>query len=313
MGKMVNGEWTTEWYKADQDGRFVRPDTVFRDRIGPDCLDGGLHLYVSYACPWANRVLIVRAWHDLEEMLPISVVHPYMGDEGWCFDASRVGATQDKVLAKNCLHQVYSAGAPTYTGRVTVPVLWNLSENRIVNNESREIIEMLDEHGAKRSGKPPLWPASLRTEIDAMIDANYETVNNAVYRAGFATSQQAYEQAATALFKRLDELNEHLADRRFLCGQHFTTADVCLFTTLMRFDTVYVGHFKCNLRRLVDFEHLWAYTRDVFQMNLGEPHLYLQHSKEHYYRSHLTINPTGLVPVGPALDFDAPHDRLRFS
>jgi glutathionyl-hydroquinone reductase len=310
MGKMIDGAWTTQWYQPDKGGGFIRPDTVFRKRLASERMaDGGFHLYVSYACPWAHRTLILRAWHGLEDLVPVSVVHPVMGDEGWVFDESAPGATPDRLLGKTRLHELYTLADSHYSGRVTVPVLWSQESNGIVNNESRQIIEMFDVAGALLSGKRRLWAPEMVAEIDAMIDANYDAVNNGVYRAGFATSQSAYESAAEALFARLDVLEDHLSRRRFLCGDEFTTADVCLFVTLFRFDAVYVGHFKCNRRRIVDYPHLWSYTREIFQMETVRTTCFVDHSREHYYRSHPSINPTGIVPVGPTLDFEAPHDR----
>ncbi|MFT3767444.1 MAG: glutathione S-transferase family protein [Minicystis sp.] len=319
MGRLVEGRWTTEWYKPDAAGRFVRESASFRDRITADGSSGfpaeagRYHLYVSLACPWAHRTLIVRALRKLDDAISISVVDPFMAEHGWTF-SDAPGAIRDAVNGADHLHQIYVKARPDYTGRVTVPVLWDKQRGTIVNNESREIIRMLDtEMGALGDPAVNLCPAPLREEIDRTIDAIYTPVNNGVYRAGFATTQKAYDDAVVELFAALDHWEGVLSQRRYLCGDTLTEADVCLFTTLLRFDPVYHGHFKCNLRRIADYPSLWGFVRDVYQTPGVAGTCNLDHIKQHYYRSHETINPTRIVPRGPILDLDAPHDRARLS
>ena len=319
MGRMIDGKWTTEWYTPDAQGRFVRGETVFRDRLSRDGstgfppVPGRYHLYVSLACPWAHRTLIVRALLGLERAISISVVHPLMADDGWTFDEAP-GTVRDDVNGARFLREVYAKAREDYTGRVTVPVLWDRQTSTIVNNESREIITMLATEWSE--GAAPgidLYPEALRGKIDETITAIYTPVNNGVYRAGFATTQAAYEEAVTELFAALDTWDGELGRRRYLCGPTLTLADICLFTTLFRFDPVYHGHFKCNLRRIVDYPNLWPYVRDIYQIPGVRPTCDLTHIKRHYYESHRHINPTGIVPKGPLLDHEAPsgRDRLR--
>src|SRR3954454_1418473 len=271
------------------------------------------HLYVSLACPWAHRTLIFRALKGLEEMIGLSVVHWRMLEQGWSFEAGP-GVTPDPIRQARYLHEVYTAAEPTYSGRVTVPVLWDRARGTIVNNESSEIIRMLntafDGVGAKLGD---YYPEHLRAEIDALNARIYDTVSNGVYKAGFATTQEAYEEAVRPLFKTLDWLDERLASRRYLCGDRLTEADWRLFTTLVRFDPVYVGHFKCTRRRIVDYPNLWPYLRDLYAVAGVAATVNLQHIKGHYYQSHRTINPTGIVPVGPDVDFAAPQDRATLA
>jgi putative glutathione S-transferase len=314
MGRLVEGKWTTEWYTPDAKGRFVRGETAFRGRVGDAGLPavaGRYHLYVSYACPWAHRTLIARKLLGLEEAISVSVVEPFMGDDGWTF-GDRPGCTPDTVNGARFLWQVYVAAKADYTGRVTVPILFDKEARSIVNNESREILRMLTtELGPKLGSAVDLAPAALRGEIDRAIDALYTPMNNGVYRAGFAVSQEAYDEAVTELFAALDGWDRMLGERRFLCGDALTEADICLFTTLFRFDPVYHGHFKCNLRRIQDHPNLWGFVRDVYQTPGVAETCRLDHIKEHYYRSHGHINPTRIVPKGPIIDHTTPHGRER--
>ncbi|WP_058555794.1 glutathione S-transferase family protein [Thiohalocapsa sp. ML1] len=307
--------------KTNRNGEFVRWESGFRNWVTPDGSpgpsgDGGFraepgryHLYVSYACPWAHRTLIVRALKGLEDLISVSVVHPVMPPESWVF-GDYPGATPDPVHGYEKLHQLYAHAAPGFDGVVTVPVLYDKARDTIVNNESSEIIRMLNSaFDAFGRADLDLYPEALRTDIDAVNDLVYDNINNGVYRAGFATSQSAYEAAFDALFATLDELEARLATQRYLVGGRITEADWRLFTTLVRFDAVYHGHFKCNLRRIVDYPSLWAYTRELYQMPGVAETVRMDHIKLHYYASHTAINPTGIVPKGPALDFLAPHGR----
>lgn len=325
MGLLIDGTWHDQWYDTKSTGgKFVRKDSSFRNWVtadgsaGPSGVGGfkaepgRYHLYVSYACPWAHRTLIFRALKGLEDMIDVSVVSPYMHSEGWTFEHDFPGVIDDPVNEARRMHQIYTAADASYTGRVTVPVLWDKKTESIVSNESSEIIRMFnsafDEVGAKPGD---YYPANLREEIDAINAVVYDTVNNGVYKSGFATSQEAYEEAVTALFASLDDLEDRLSRQRYLAGDQITEADWRLFTTLVRFDPVYVGHFKTNIRRLVDYPNLWAYTRELYQTPGVAETVFMDHIKTHYYGSHATINPTGVVPVGPAIDFDEPHDRDR--
>jgi putative glutathione S-transferase len=316
MGLLIDGKWHDQWYDTENTGgRFVRQESFFRGWISADgasgfkAESGRYHLYVSYACPWAHRTLIYRKLKGLEEHISVSVVNPLMLENGWSF-APGDGVIPDSVTNAEYLHQVYTAALPDYTGRVTVPVLWDRETSTIVNNESAEIIRMLDrEFDMVDATGPRFCPAELEEEIDAVNEVVYKQVNNGVYRAGFATTQEAHEEAVTALFETLDELEDRLADRRYLLGAQLTEADWRLFTTLIRFDPVYVGHFKCNLRRIVDFPNLWPYLRDLYQVPGVAETVNFDHIKSHYYRSHATINPTGVVPKGPILDLSSPTGR----
>src|SRR5690606_22560937 len=273
---------------------------------------GRYHLYVSLACPWAHRTLIFRKLKKLENAISVAVVDPVMGAEGWVF-SSRPGATADTVEGKARLSEIYLLANPAYTGRVTVPVLWDKERRTIVNNESSEIIRMLNSaFAAFTPDRTDYYPPALHAEIDALNAEIYDTVNNGVYRAGFATAQDAYEEACRALFKTLDKLEGLLSRSRYLLGVAQTEADWRLFTTLVRFDAVYFGHFKCNVRRIVDYPNLSNYLRDLYQVPGVAETVNIDHIKTHYYASHRHINPTGIVPVGPVLDFNAPHDRDRF-
>jgi glutathionyl-hydroquinone reductase len=318
MGVLVDGVWRTDWYDTKRTGgRFLREATKFRDRVTADGSSGfpaeagRYHLYVSLACPWASRTLVFRKLKKLEEAISVSIVDPEMGDDGWVFSTGP-GCIPDTVNGFTYLHQVYTAAKPDYTGRVTVPVLWDKTRRTIVNNESADVIRMLNSE-LDACGDPSVdfYPRELRAEIDAVNARVYENVNNGVYRSGFATSQDAYEEAWHALFDALDALEERLARQRYLCGERVTEADWRLFTTLVRFDAVYYSHFKCNRQRLVDYPNLWGYTRDLYQLPGVAETVNLDHIKRHYYRSHVTINPTRIVPLGPQIDFTVPHDRAR--
>ena len=313
MGMLVNGVWQDSVY-ANRSGEFVRDESRFRDWVTADGSSGypaaaqRYHLYVSLACPWAHRTLIMRALKGLEDTVSIGVVDPYMGSEGWSFGGRNGG---DSVNGAAYLRDVYLKAKPDYTGRVTVPVLWDRQTGTIVNNESADIVRMLNtafNAYAKRE-LPDLYPVALRPQIERWNTTIYRTVNNGVYRAGFATAQDKHEAAVRELFATLDLLEAHLREHRYLCGGALTEADWRLFTTLVRFDAVYHGHFKCNLRRLVDYPNLWAYTRELYQFPGVADTVDLQQIKAHYYRSHPGINPTGLVPLGPVVDFTAPHGR----
>jgi putative glutathione S-transferase len=313
MGLLVDGVWQDKWYDTESTGgRFERPQTAFHGRIGSDrhpAEPGRYHLYVSLACPWAHRTLILRRLKGLEDVISVSAVHPYMGNQGWSFERYP-GADGDELYGLEYLHQLYTKADPHYSGRVTVPVLWDKQAQTVVNNESAEIIRMLNS-GFDRWGKAELdfYPEPLRPEIDAINDFVYDRVNNGVYKAGFATRQKAYEDAVTALFDALDELEARLGRQRYLVGEQLTEADWRLFTTLVRFDPVYVGHFKCNLRRIADYPNLWGYTRELYQVPGVAETVNLDHIKRHYYTSHPTINPTRIIPAGPVLDFATAHGR----
>ena len=317
MGLLVDGEWRDQWYETGSTGgRFVRSASAFRNWVTPDgaagprgtggfaAEPGRYHLYVSLACPWAHRTLIFRKLKKLEDYISVSVVHWLMLEHGWTF-APGEGVVPDPINDARYLHQVYTAADPRYSGRVTVPVLWDRKNGSIVNNESAEIIRMLNSAFDALPGVPPLdfYPAGLREEIDALNARIYETVNNGVYRAGFATTQQAYEEAVAPLFETLDWLDRRLADRTWLTGDAITEADWRLFTTLVRFDAVYYSHFKCNLRRIVDYPHLWRYAQDLYRQPGIAETINFAHIKGHYYGSHRTINPTGIVPAGPSTGF----------
>ncbi|HAV47589.1 MAG TPA: glutathione-dependent reductase [Psychrobacter sp.] len=325
MGLLVDGQWQDKWYDTEASGgRFVREDAGFRNWVtadgsaGPTGVGGfkaeanRYHLYVSLACPWAHRTTIYRKLKGLEYMISLSVVHPFMGDKGWTF-AEGAGVIADPIVNANYLYEVYVAAKPNYTGRVTVPILWDKKTNTIVSNESSEIIRMLnsafDEVGATDVN---FLPKALLAEIDTINEFVYSAVNNGVYKAGFATTEAAYKEAVVTLFDALDTLEARLADQRYLLGDTITEADWRLFTTLVRFDAVYVGHFKCNIRRIVDYPNLWGYLRDLYQVPGIAETVSIEHIKAHYYTSHANINPTRIIPVGPVLDFNEPHDRARF-
>ncbi len=316
MGLLVEGKWTEAWYDTKQSGgRFVRESPAFRDWIRADgssefpAAAGRYHLYVSYACPWASRTLIVRRLKRLDRAIGLSVVHPLMLGGGWSFQECD-GCTGDRVHGAGYLRELYVRARPDYTGRVTVPVLWDTESECIVSNESSDIVRMLNsELNAFGDPDVDLYPVELRAEIDEVNGFVYERVNDGVYRAGFATTQEAYDEAVLRLFEALDDLEQRLSRQRYLVGTRPTEADIRLFTTLVRFDPVYHTHFKCNRRRLVDYPHLWGYTRDLYQHPGVAETVRFDHIKAHYFGSHPSINPTGIVPQGPDLDWDAPHGR----
>ena len=320
MGRMIDGEWYADGdNRAAADGRFVRSTTTFRSAVTADgssgfkAEPGRYHLYVSHACPWAHRTVILRALRKLESAISVSVVDPYMGEGGWHF-SDGPGCIPDTVNGTRFLREVYKLAQDDYTGRVSVPVLWDKREKTIVNNESAEIIRMLNtEFDEWADGAPDFYPAPLRGGIDAINEPIYEHVNNGVYKTGFAQSQAAYEDAFDALFATLDELEARLSAQRYLAGGRITEADWRLFPTLVRFDAVYVGHFKCNLRRIEDYPNLGNYLRDLYQQPGIADTVNMAHIKAHYYASHVGVNPTRIVPKGPALDFTRPHDRGRFT
>ena len=322
MGLLQEGKWVDQWYDTKStNGRFIRKAPQFRNWVTADGAagpsgkggfkadPGRYHLYVSLACPWAHRTLIVRALKGLERMISVSVVHWYMAENGWTFDVGD-GVVLDTVNGAQFLHQVYTQAKPDYSGRVTVPVLWDKHTKTIVSNESPEIIRMFnsafDEVGAVQGD---YYPEHLRSEIDALNDRIYTTVNNGVYRCGFATTQAAYEEAITPLFDTLDWLEDILSQKRYLTGAQITEADWRLFTTLVRFDPVYVGHFKCNIRRIADYPNLSNYLRDLYQQPGIARTVNIEHIKRHYHESHTSINPSRVVPKGPDIDYKTPHDR----
>ena len=322
MGLLQEGKWVDQWYDTKStNGRFVRKAPQFRNWVTADgaagpsgkggfkAEPGRYHLYVSLACPWAHRTLIVRALKGLEKMISVSIVHWYMAENGWTFDVGD-GVVPDTVNGAQFLHQVYTKAKPDYSGRVTVPVLWDKHTKTIVSNESPEIIRMFnaafDEVGAVQGD---YYPEHLRSEIDALNDRIYNTVNNGVYLCGFATTQAAYEEAITPLFDTLDWLEDILSRKRYLTGAQITEADWRLFTTLIRFDPVYVGHFKCNIRRIADYPNLSNYLRDLYQQPGISRTVNMEHIKRHYYESHSSINPPRVVPLGPDIDFSIPHNR----
>ena len=319
MGQLIDGVWKNRGYDTDSTGgAFKRENSAFRSWLTADgapgpsgtggfaAAPGRYHLYVSLACPWAHRALMMRALKGLEELIPISVTHWRMLENGWTFEPGP-GVIPDPVVGARYLHQIYTAADPGFTGRVTVPVLWDKETNTIVNNESSEIIRMLNRAFDRIGAKPGDYlPDNLLPAIDQLNARIYATLNNGVYRAGFATTQAAYDEAILPLFETLDWLEGILGSRTYLCGDRLTEADVRLFPTLFRFDSIYVGHFKCNIRRLVDYPTLWAYTRRLYQMPAIRSTTDMMHAKHHYYESHRAINPSGIVPVGPSIDFDRP-------
>ncbi|MEG0963764.1 MAG: glutathione S-transferase family protein [Pseudomonas sp.] len=310
MGLLIDGRWHDQWYQSSKDGAFQRENSQRHNQL-PAVEAGRYHLYVSLACPWAHRTLIFRKLKGLESLIDVSVVSWLMGENGWTFDQSQ-GSTGDKVDHLDFLHQRYTRDDPHYSGRVTVPVLWDKQEQRIVNNESAEIIRIFNHAFDALTGNGlDLYPEPLRAEIDALNERIYPAINNGVYRAGFATSQQAYEQAFDEVFAELDCLEQHLGERRYLAGEYLTEADWRLFTTLIRFDAVYHGHFKCNLRRLADYPNLSNWLRELYQWPGVAETVNFEHIQKHYYMSHKTINPNGIVPKGPLQNFAAAHDREK--
>ncbi len=316
-GMLVNGKWTNEPYQQDPQGRFMRNPTKFRNWIKADGStgfkpeSGRYHLYVSLACPWAHRTLIMRKLKGLEEAISVSIVDPFMDEDGWEF-SDAPGSIPDRVNNARYLREIYVKADPNCTGRVTVPVLWDKETGTIVNNESREIIRMFDiEFEDISLSKVSFYPDGLGEEIDKTIDKIYQPINNGVYRAGFATTQGAYEEGVTELFNALDYWESVLDKQRYLCGDRITEADWCMFTTLLRFDPVYYVHFKCNLRRIIDYPNLWNYLKELYQQPGVKETCNLDHIKQHYYKSHPHINPTRIIPKGPTINFDTPHNRER--
>jgi len=307
MGRMVDGTWQPGWVKPGASGAFERSKTKFRDPSLVAERDR-YHLYVSYACPWAHRTLIVRALRGLEDALPVTVVEPKMGLDGWIFGGP------DPLFGAKFLREIYARADAHFSGHVTVPVLWDKKRGTIANNESRELIRLFDTDLEPLAKGPSLAPPELRERIDETLTAIYNPINNGVYRAGFATSQSAYDEACTKLFEALDHWEKVLGAQRFMCGGVMTEADVAMFTTCLRFDLVYYAHFKCNVRRMQDYPNLWGFVRDVYQTPAVKPTCNLEHIKVHYYWSQENVNPTRIVPLGPTLPLDAPHDRAtRFT
>jgi len=312
MGRLQDGKWETRDLGPDERGRFVRREAKFRGLVTSDgssefpAEPGRYHLYVSAACGWSHRTLIFRRLKKLEEAISVSYADPFMGDDGWTF-----GAERDPTNGIDKLYELYTRARADYTGRASVPVLWDKLSGKIVSNESYDIIRSFDRgFGALARPEPTFFPLALEGEIEAMTVANYQTVNNGVYRVGFARSQEAYDEAVSELFARLEELERLLGERRYLVGGQITAADWCLFTTLLRFDVVYHYHFKCNVKRLLDYPHLWGFTRELYQYPGVAETCDFQQIKRHYYTSHESINPSRVIPEGPVIDFDEPHGRV---
>lgn len=323
MGLLVNGEWRDQWYDTDESGgEFKRDTSKFRNWITADgsagpsgeggfpAESGRYHLYVSLACPWAHRALIFRALKGLAPHIEVSAVHPIMLGEGWTFERDGAAATGDRLHGLNFMREIYLKAKPDASGRVTVPVLWDRVRETIVSNESAEIIRMFNTAFDGLTGNAEdFYPAELRDEIDVVNARVYDEVNNGVYKTGFATDQAVYARECRTLFAALDWLEDRLATRRYICGEQITEADWRLFTTLIRFDKVYQGHFKCNIRCLREYPNLWGYTRELYQWPGIAETVDFDHIQTHYYGSHDMINGSRIVPIGPDLDFDAPHGR----
>ena len=323
MGQLVDGAWHDVWYDTKKSGgAFVRQNAKFRNWITADgsagpsgeggfaAESGRYHLYVSYACPWAHRTLIFRKLKGLEDHIGISVVHPDMLNDGWSFETDDTGATGDKLYGLPFARDIYTKAVPDMTGRVTVPILWDTERETIVSNESSEIIRMFNSAFDEITGNTDdYWPQELRAEMEPINNRIYDTLNNGVYRSGFATTQAAYDAAVHPLFETLDWLEERLSTHRYLMGDRITEADWRLWTTLVRFDSVYHLHFKCNLKRIIDYPNLWAFTRELYQWPGISETVNMDHIVRHYHYSHETINPHRIVPINPRLAFDAPHLR----
>lgn len=323
MGLLVDGEWHDKWYDTDSTGgKFERSAAKFRNWITADgsagpsgepgfkAESGRYHLYVSYACPWAHRALVFRAIKGLTDHIGVSVVHPEMLSDGWTFQTDFDGATGDRLFDLPFARDLYTKAAPKFSGRVTVPILWDKHKNTIVSNESSEVIRMLNTAFDDITGNADdYWPEHLRDDIEPINDRIYDTVNNGVYKAGFATSQEAYADAVYPLFDSLDWIEDILSKKRYLMGDTLTEADWRLFTTLVRFDKVYHTHFKCNRRRIVDYPNLWAYTRELYQFPGVAGTVHFDHIVRHYHYSHDNINPHRIIPINPVIDFDEPHGR----
>ncbi|NJN10841.1 MAG: glutathione S-transferase family protein [Richelia sp. RM1_1_1] len=317
LGILKDGKWISRREQEDSEGKFIRPSTTFRDKITADgssgfkAQAGRYHLYISWACPWACRTAIMRQLKGLQDVIGLSVVAAEIHENSWEFK-DEPGAIPDTVNHTDYLWQLYLKAQPDYTGRVTVPVLWDKQKETIVNNESREIIRMFDTQFEEFSQQnTDFYPDDLQKVVDETIDAIYQPINNGVYRAGFATSQSAYNQAVTELFDALDYWEKILGKQRYLCGNKVTEADWCMFTTLFRFDAVYYVHFKCNLHRIVDYPNLWNYLKELYQMPGVKETCNLDHIKRHYYISHPNVNPHQIVPKGPIINFDEPHNRKQ--
>ncbi|KIC17888.1 glutathione S-transferase family protein [Leisingera sp. ANG-DT] len=323
MGLLIDGKWHDQWYDTGSTGgAFKRSESQFRNWITADgspgpsgkggfpAESGRYHLYVSLACPWAHRTLIFRQLKGLAEHISVSVVHPDMLGEGWTFETDEHGATGDGLFGNSHMHQIYTRADAEYTGRVTVPVLWDKAQNTIVSNESAEIIRMFNSaFDAITGNSDDYWPEELREPIEAVNARVYSTINNGVYKCGFATSQQAYDEAVAPLFESLDWLEDLLSQHRYLLGERITEADWRLFTTLLRFDPVYHTHFKCNRKRLMDYPNLWAYTRELYQWPGVAETVGVKHIVRHYYYSHDTINPHRIIPTNPDINWQEPHGR----
>lgn len=318
LGQLINGKWTTEWTEQDQSGQFKRMPTLFHNWITADgssgfkAEPGRYHLYVSLGCPWAHRTVLMRSLKGLQDVIGLSIVDPVISEQGWKF-SERWGSIPDSLYGSTHLWQIYTRAKADYTGRVTVPVLWDKKTQTIVNNESRQIIQMLNSEFNAFAAFPDLdfYPEALRPEIDAVMDAIYQPINNGVYRSGFASSQAAYSKAVMELFQALDHWDEVLSQQRYLVGDRLTLADWCMFTTLFRFDLAYHGLFKTNLKRLVDYPNLWDYCRDLYQQPGVKEWCSIEHVKQLYYAGLPELNPSGIVPVGPEIDYSQPHRRDR--
>lgn len=323
MGLLVDGKWTDQWYDTkSSDGKFVRSTSQFRNWITPDgragptgsdgfaAQSGRYHLYVSYACPWAHRTLIFRVLKDLQDHITMSVVHPDMMTDGWTFHTDTYGATGDTLYGHDFAHQIYTRADPTYSGRVTVPILWDKQRQTIVSNESADIIRMFNSAFDDLTGNTAeFWPIPMRDDIEEVNARIYDTLNNGVYKSGFATTQDAYDGAVHPLFDTLDWLEARLSQNRYLMGDTQTEADWRLFTTLIRFDPVYHLHFKCNRKRVIDYPNLWAYTRELYQSPGVSDTVNMHHIVRHYHYSHDSVNPYRIIPINPLIDYDAPHGR----
>lgn len=295
MGYFDNGEWKEGWYPSDDDGRFVRPETTFRDQIeAAEIKPGRYHLYVSHACPWAHRTLIARSLMGLEEFFSVSVVDWFLTGDGWAF-REREGATEDHLFDHDFLRQVYLSADSHYTGRVTVPILWDREKNTIINNESREILRMMATLFRSHGNGKNLSPDSHREDIDKVLDEIYEPINNGVYKSGFAKSQKAYDEAVGTLFEALDRWDQELESKTFLVGEQLSEADICMFTTLIRFDPVYFVHFKCSRRRIADYPNLSGYLQRLYDIPEIKKTVNMTHIRHHYYESHRSVNPQGIV------------------
>lgn len=323
MGLLIDGQWQDSWYDTkDSGGAFKRQEANFRNWITPDGSAGPsgtdgfkaeanrYHLYVSHACPWAHRAMIFRTLKALDDLIGISVVHPDMLGEGWTFATNFQDATGDTLFNLPYARDIYTRAVPNFTGRVTVPILWDKAQNTIVSNESSEIIRMLNSaFDAITGNADDYWPTDLQPQIETVNARIYDTLNNGVYKSGFATTQAAYDAAVRPLFDTLDWLEEILTNNRYLTGERVTEADWRLFTTLVRFDLVYHQHFKCNRARIVDYPNLWAYTRELFQWKGVAQTVNFDHIIRHYHYSHDTINPNRIIPINPVIDWHAPHNR----